>query len=158
MKYVYLAGPISGVSYDGCTDWRNRVGEALYAQGVEVLTPMRGKEFLKGNPSIQSTAEWSQAIASNKGIMRRDHFDATRATCLFVNLLGAKKVSIGTVMELAWAYHKHIPTIVVMEKDNLHRHPMLDESCSYIVNTLEEGVSLAAYLLNVTPRSQLEAA
>jgi hypothetical protein len=35
--------------------------------------------------------------------MTRDRFDATRCDVLLVNLLGAERVSIGTMMEVAWA-------------------------------------------------------
>ena len=146
-KRIYLAGPISGLTYEKAQDWRDKVAYALNSDNVECLTPMRGKGFLKGR-TIHSGA-WENEVASQKGITRRDMFDTINATCLFVNLLGAKVASMGTVMELAWAYLEHIPTIVIAEKDNIHaKHVMMQEACTYIVPTIEEGVELARYLLN----------
>lgn len=154
MKHcVYLAGAISGLTYEGAQDWRTEVAKALNSANVECLTPMRGKGFLQGSGTIHSDS-YPTAIANSKGITRRDMFDTLRATCLFVNLSGTKIASIGTCMELAWAYQKQIPTVVVMELDNIHaRHVMVTEACTYIVPTVEEGIQLARYLLNEEARS-----
>lgn len=146
-KRVYLAGPISGLSYEGAQDWREDVALQLDSKYVETLTPMRGKGFLKGIGTIHSGA-WEGAVASQKGITRRDMFDTVNATCLFVNLKDATRVSIGTVMELAWAYLRQIPTVVIVEPGNIHEHVMVMEACTYIVPTVAEGVELTRYLLN----------
>jgi nucleoside 2-deoxyribosyltransferase len=147
-KRVYLAGPITGLTYDGAQDWRSTVSKALDSNQVECLTPMRGKSFLKQEGTIHS-GSWDHITCTSKGITRRDMFDTVNATCLFVNLLGAERVSIGTVMELAWSYLKQIPTIVVMEEGNIHgKHVMVQESCTYTVRTVEEGLYLTRYLLN----------
>lgn len=145
--YVYLAGPITGLSFTGAQDWRDLVTGALNSAKVECLTPLRGKEFLLSEKAITMTS-YPNVIASAKGITRRDMFDTLRSTCLFVNLLDSKRVSIGTCMEIAWAYQNQIPTIVIMEPDNMHQHAMVVEACTYIVPTLEEGVALAKFLLN----------
>lgn len=154
MKHlVYLAGPITGLSYEGCTDWRDVVLKKLNSNKVECLTPMRGKGFLLNEKATTAGLEaeyekYKNVIVTGKGITRRDMFDTLRSTCLFVNLLGAKRVSIGTCMELAWAYQNQIPTVVIMEKGNLHEHVMLVEACTYVVETIEEGVELTRFLLN----------
>lgn len=148
MKHsVYLAGPISGLTYDGAQDWRDQVAAALNSENVETLTPMRGKKFLKDEGVITSAA-YENVIATSKAVNRRDFFDCTRATCVFVNLLGAKRVSIGTVMEIAWAYQARIPTIVLMEKGNVHEHIMIEDACHYVVDNIEAGISLTKFLLN----------
>ena len=43
---VYLAGQISGLSYDGAVDWRKDAITRLDAEGITGLSPMRGKEYL----------------------------------------------------------------------------------------------------------------
>ena len=147
--YVYLAGPISGLSFEGAQTWRDDVAKALDSDKVECLTPLRGKQFLNGVHKIEARTDiYQNPITTFKAITRRDMFDTLRATCLFVNLLGAQKVSIGTVMEIAWAYKNQIPTIVLMEPDNLHRHAMIDEACTYILNSVDEGIRIAKFLLN----------
>ena len=86
-------------------------------------------------------------MTSAKAINRRDYFDCTRSTLVLVNLEGTERVSIGTVMEIAWAYQAKIPTIVVCPKGNIHHHVMLDECSTYQVETLDEAIALVKVLL-----------
>ena len=148
MKHrVYLAGPIAGLNYEGAQTWRNEVAKALDSDRVETLTPMRGKQFLKEVADI-SKVSYPDVIANSKGVTRRDFNDTVTSSCLFVNLLGAKTVSIGTVMEIAWAFQARVPSIVIMEKGNVHEHLMIEEASHYIVDSIEAGVRLAKLLLN----------
>lgn len=149
--YVYLAGPITGLSYKGCQDWRDQVAAALDSDTIDCLTPMRGSAFLEKEGTIHA-GNYNDVTANPKAIIRRDMFDTLRATCVFVNLLGATKVSVGTVMELAWAYQAQIPTVVIMEENNIHRHCMVDEACTFVVDTVEAGVRLTKTLLNETKK------
>ena len=66
------------------------------------------------------------------------------------------RVSIGTVMEIAWAYERRIPIIVVMKEDNIHVHAMVNDCITYRVDTLEEGMYLAKYLFNDYKETQRE--
>ena len=43
---IYLAGPISGLSYGESTDWRQYVMDNLH-EDVEGLSPLRAKDYLK---------------------------------------------------------------------------------------------------------------
>ena len=47
MKQVYLAGPITGLTFEGCTDWRDYAIASLADNAIKGLSPMRAKEFLK---------------------------------------------------------------------------------------------------------------
>ncbi len=63
-------------------------------------------------------------------------------------MLSAQKVSIGTVMEIAWAKAFQIPVIVIMEKEgNLHDHPMIRDCIGFRVETLLEAIWLTKVLL-----------
>jgi hypothetical protein len=46
--YVYLAGPITGLTYEGATEWRNVAAEKLDSDKIETLSPLRGKNYLLG--------------------------------------------------------------------------------------------------------------
>jgi hypothetical protein len=81
--------------------------------------------------------------------MTRDRFDATRCDVLLVNLLGAKTVSIGTVMEIAWADNVRTPIVVAMEaKGNLHEHAMITEAIGFRVPTLEEAIDVVKAIID----------
>jgi nucleoside 2-deoxyribosyltransferase len=156
---VYLAGPITGCTLDECNDWRVEVKNALeervytkvpiYGYHIHTLSPLRGKQRVLEaleKSTIQHNYE-TNPLTSIKGINTRDYFDVQRSDVIFVNLLGAKIVSIGTVMEIAWARAFNKPVVCVMEKDNIHHHSMLDYACGYIVETLEDGINILKAVL-----------
>lgn len=69
---------------------------------------------------------------------------------ILVNFLGAKKVSIGSVMEITWADAWRKPIIIVMEKDNVHAHAMIKEVAGFIVSDLDEAIAIAIAVLSPT--------
>lgn len=140
---AYLAGPITGLHYDGAQDWRAYAVKMLGAWNIKALSPLRGKEFLRSMGELTASCAGYGALhplASPRGIMTRDRFDCTTSDVILVNLLGAKKVSIGTVMEIAWADTHRVPIVAVMEPGNIHEHAMVDEALGYRVNTVDEAI------------------
>src|SRR5689334_14211258 len=94
---VYLAGPITGLSYAGSTDWRHYAINKLANAGIKGWSPMRGKEYLAQLEKISGTGEeyvHLGAMSTPKGVINRDRWDATRCDLLLANLLGATQVSI----------------------------------------------------------------
>jgi hypothetical protein len=144
---IYMAGPITGCSYGECTDWRQGFAEALAGYNVDCLDPMRGKDYLADETCVGN--DYDTVLSCSRGIMTRDRFDCTRCDLLVVNFLGAEKVSIGTVMEIAWADLNRIPIIVVMEAGNVHEHAMISEACGFRVATVDEALTVAKAILNL---------
>lgn len=140
---IYLAGPITGLSYAESTDWRDQFEKLV--PGIQCLSPMRGKGYLAKEHSIAKDYPAS-VLSCQRGIMTRDFFDCIRADAVVVNLLGAKTASLGTVMEIAWSFQAQKPVIAVIEEEgNPHEHPMIREAFGFRVKTLEE----AAHVVNV---------
>lgn len=150
---VYLAGAIAGIPGTDAVEWRRDVAADLGMRNIETLDPMRHKRALY-RPERISTDYRDYAdrgpFYTSRGIMARDFNDVKRADALLVNLLGLTKPSLGTCMELAWAYALQKPAVVVMEAaGNPHDlHPMLHEAMPFRVETLEEGVDVVATVLN----------
>jgi nucleoside 2-deoxyribosyltransferase len=145
---IYLAGPITDCSYEGATEWREDVIRKL-GDRIDCFSPMRNKGFLQGESKIAMMySDKKDVMSTSKGIMTRDHNDCVKADALLVNLLGRKHFSAGTIMELAWAFDRKIPTVVVCEPDNIHlQHPMILESVSYRVDSLCHGIALVQSIL-----------
>jgi nucleoside 2-deoxyribosyltransferase len=82
--------------------------------------------------------------------MARDKLDVMRADALLVNLLTAPETpSLGTIMEIAWAYLLQKPIIVAMTEDNVHhKHPMIRSACSIILPTLEEAIDVTIRMIS----------
>lgn len=145
MKTVYLSGPITGLTYEGCTDWRSHARKWLAEFGVEGLSPMRGKEFLRGKGTITDgmSAVISNFMSQDAAIVTRDRMDATKCDMMLCNLLGATQVSIGTMIELGWADLARVPVVLVVERaGNIHEHAFVRQLSGYRVDTLEAGLDL----------------
>lgn len=145
---LYCAGPITGVSYGESTDWREYVAQKLPAF-IKAVSPLRGKEYLAGEVNLKDTYE-EYPLSCQKGITCRDRMDVMRCDMLLVNFLGAKRVSIGSVMEIAWADAWRKPIVLVIEKENVHWHAMIREVSGFMVLNLDEAVKVATAVLSPT--------
>ncbi len=138
---VYLAGAITGLTFDSAEDWRAMARADLAAAGIKALSPLRGKEYLRGIPALTADCKGYgdiNVMSSPRGIMTRDRYDAMRCDVLLVNLLGADRVSIGTVMEIAFADAVRTPIVMAIEPSgNPHEHAMISEAVGFRVPTLE---------------------
>lgn len=142
---VYLAGPITGCSYNGATDWRKEVARQLGDKCIIGVSPMRCKDYLLEETTIADSYE-ARVMSSQKGLTARDRWDCRRCDIILANFLGAERVSIGTVMELGWADAARRPIVVVMEQGNVHDHAMVREVAGFIVSTLDEAVQVISAL------------
>jgi nucleoside 2-deoxyribosyltransferase len=144
-KSLYLAGPITGLSYGEATDWRQYVADNL-PEYILPVSPMRGKQYLGDETSIAKSYE-DNPLSCQKGITCRDRDGVKNCDMLFVNFLGAKTVSIGTVMEVAWADAYRKPIVIIM--DELHNHPILKEVAGFVVHDIDTAIKMAEATLMV---------
>ena len=153
MSIVYLAGSIAGLTGEEAREWRflaRDVLESVYQ--IDVRDPLRGKEALGTQSPISTDFTCYKHLGlfyESRAIMIRDFNDVKQADVLLVNLLGAVKPSLGTIMELAWAYAMQKPAIVVIEESgNPHdNHPMIHEAMGFRVTSLDEGIKAVALVL-----------
>ena len=149
---VYLSGPITGCTYEGCTDWREYARKVLKASGISGLSPMRAKEYLAAlhAPISGHGREYFDLSVMSKpqAVISRDRFDTQGADVMLMNLLGAERVSIGTMVELGWADAARVPVIGVIESSgNIHDHIFVSQLIGFRVETLDEGLSVAKSIL-----------
>lgn len=143
---VYLAGPISGLTYDEGQDWREYAQAALAHHGIAGYSPLRQKEFLRSEGVLSQA--YANPMATDRGIMRRDFNDVKTSHVVLINLLGAKSASQGTVMEMGWAYALQIPVVVAVEDaGNIHEHPMNRQTWDYRVPCLDQALAITAAIL-----------
>lgn len=145
---VYLAGPMTGTTPLGANGWRERAGECLLAMGIRALSPLRGKGFPVGEIDCNSPTEglWSSDVS----LTRRDYNDCTKADAVLMNLAGAEKVSVGTLIELGWATAKEVPVVVILDQNNPknpYNHPMVRALATCLVGSLRDGVRAVRELL-----------
>lgn len=144
---VYLAGPMTGTSVEESMEWRNYVRKHL-PNNIKTRSPVLSEVDLSTTSGKINAERPELPLGKGKSFTRKDLEDVRRADLIFVNLLGAKIVSIGSVSELAWAYLLRKPTVVVMEKSgNIHDHPFTQEESLVIVDNLDEAIKLTKMLL-----------
>jgi len=154
MKTIYLAGPMTGLTFEKANEWRTTAERTIkYTlggcdSGFRAINPFRGKEDLLSGAGELKPFGYTNPIATDQGITSRDRNDTMRADCVLMNFLGAKKISAGTMVELGWADAARIPVIVIMEeKGNPHDHCMVRAIATYRVTTVEDAIHLAKHLI-----------
>ena len=148
---VYLAGPIAGTKQGEAFSWRDEAAAALAQRDIDTRSPMRAKQELFADRIGHDYRAYSGRgwAYTPDGILTRDHNDCTTADAVLIHVFGAKTLSFGTGMELAWCYDHHIPTVVAIEESgNVHdNHPMFVAAVKFRVPTLEEAVDAVAVIL-----------
>ncbi len=152
MKTVYLSGPITGLTFQGATDWRQYAIEALAAEGIKGISPMRAKDYLASlkAPISGHGREYAKlgVLSTSQAVVARDRFDTQRADIMLMNLLGADRVSIGTMVEIGWADSARVPIIGIIESEgNIHDHMFVNQMIGFRVATLDEGLDIAKAIL-----------
>lgn len=150
MSSVYLAGPITGLSYSDSVSWHHEAMAALKDVGIQSFSPLRAKKAAL--PSLDYISDKFEnsfdPLISASGIMGRDFFDVNRCDLIIANFLHAKRISIGTVMECAWAYQMHKIVIAIANPDDLHvTHAMMERAITYRVDNLDHALEIAKAVL-----------
>lgn len=119
---IYLAGTITGITYDDATTWRNTAASYITTAGHDALDPMRGKEDLNlGNTPIAPS--YRRHVRHNAhSIFQRDIKDIEDSDVLLVNCRGW---FFGTQWELGYASALGLPQVIFNLDDNFVEHPMI---------------------------------
>ena len=157
-RTVYLAGPISGLTYQEATGWREDVIRELGRFGIKALSPLRAEVHLRNHEGLLNDCQTAEehleagcqalAMSTPRGVVERDKFDCTRCSVLFINLRGAKRVSVGSMIEIGWANANDIPIVLIMEDEgNCHDHAFVRECCAFRTPRISEGVEIVKAIL-----------
>lgn len=145
MFKVYLAGPISGLSFDEGQNWREEFSTKIDPR-IECYSPLRGKDYLTAHGKLEGAYD-EFPLSSARGITERDRFDCIGADLVICNVHGAKRVSIGTMIELGWADANRIPVVLIMEEGNVHEHPMVQQTTSWRVDNMADALKITEIVL-----------
>ncbi len=162
-QLVYLAGPMSGLTMDECSLWRDEVKEQLeeiiQRDGTPLyhcLSPCRGKAYLKGKGPLAKID--TEGLGWGETIVERDRYDVMRSDVVLFNYLDAHKAgksSIGTDFEQAWAHlmsmsTKPIFSLVVLDIENGNPcdHEFVRRTASLVVPDIEAATCFLKHVLN----------
>lgn len=147
MYKVYLSGPIAGLSFDESIKWTEYAESELNNVNIKGYKPLRGKWILSDRRS-KGLGYDVNPLSTQKGIFTRDLYDVRSSDVILVNLLGAKRVSIGTIWEMSAAYENKKPIVLVMEKEgNLHHGIFPIEASGHWAYDLDTGIDIVKSIL-----------
>lgn len=143
---VYLAGPISGLTYGDAQSWRSYAKDKL-APDINGFSPLRCKEYLTGFGVIAQSYE-DTPLSTDRGINTRDHWDCKTSDLILCNLLDVERISIGTVMEIAWSFAYRVPLVLAIAKSgSVHDHPMIRECVGFRTDNLDHAIQITKSIL-----------
>ena len=146
-KALFLAGPLTGISHGDALDWRKYV-ESKLPSDVIAFSALRGKEYVAKEAVLKDSYP-EHLLSTPQGTITRDRYDVSRCDALLVNFLKADRVSIGTIMEMAWADAWRIPIILAMEKGNIHDHAFVRQVAGFIAGDLDEAIWTAVNVVTM---------
>ncbi len=126
---VYLCGPINGCSDDEATTWRESVKDTC--PEFECIDPLR-RDY-RGIED-QFTDE----------IVELDKIDVMSCDVVLVNM---PKLSVGTIMEIVFAWMNHKPVVVVVPDEN-HVSPWLKYHSTVIYSKLSSATHHIKYAMS----------
>ncbi len=117
---VYLAGPISRVTFRQATEWRDEATRLLNEMDIQTLDPMYGKQPPAGGQDTPIDQGDSLGLSPEE-TFERDMSDITNSDVLLVNLEDFVG-SIGSPFEIGRAWAEGKP-VVVFGADQFKTHP-----------------------------------
>lgn len=125
-KNIYLCGPINGCSDEECNDWRNLVRSLLEGNlEFDTLDPMRRDYRGREKECTDEIVEGDKEDIDNSYLL----------------LVGYSKPSVGTSMEILYAWERNKPIILVTSSSTVIS-PWLRYHVTAIVSTFVEAVNL----------------
>ncbi len=120
-RKIYLCGPINGCTDEECKDWRE-LAKITFPNAID---PMRRDYRGREDESVRE-------------IVELDKLDIMNSDVVLVNY---DKPSVGTSMEVFFAWQSHIPVIVVA-KTGSKVSPWLRYHSTKIVHSFSEAFEL----------------
>jgi nucleoside 2-deoxyribosyltransferase len=138
---IYLAGPIAGQTGDAVNVSIAEKSAVLIDFGFLVYHPMVGKESLiLKSETFKPSGYEDFPIATNHAIFARDKWMVAQSDVILADLSNSGgRVSIGTMMEIAWANFLGKQIIVIMPFGNVHDHLFVREAATIIFGNMEEA-------------------
>lgn len=147
---IYIAGAISGQPVDDVFSYFKEVQIFLANVGYTVYSPMLGKAKFRNEMEFQPHGYKHDPIITNHAIVERDRWMVNAIDLVYCNLTMCNgRVSIGSVMELAWAHQLGKHTVVAMEEGNIHHHAFVLEAADIIFETHESALDYLKTLISI---------
>lgn len=143
---IYCAHAVSGQSAKKVFNYYKKIDIILSDMGYTVLHPMVGKGYMRTELKFKAHG-LGGPLSTNHAIKERDKWMIMNSDIVYINLLGTKMASIGSISELAWGDLEQKHTVVVMEKNNIHRHAFILEMADIVFEKEKEVIEYLRKLI-----------
>ena len=147
MKNVYLAGAITDCTEGEAKDWRAEVARQLWQHGIGSISPLRC-EPIRGEHYSLSNAD--PRFGTARAIASKNFADVQMCDmilCYMPRAMMERRLSLGTLVELAWAHALRKPTILVSDYALLQDHPVVQACANWPLTTLDEACEVLIGIL-----------
>ena len=146
LNKVYLAGPIThAVTWESAINWRQKCEKELIVSNIQAISPLR--HVMQKKRSGEQSWRWDDAY-----ITMQCKNDIMRCDAVLANLNNSSKVSIGTIIEIAWANMLQKPIVVILHRDtrlyNEYKYGILNVITPVRVDNLIDGIDMIKELLS----------
>ncbi|MEO0215645.1 MAG: nucleoside 2-deoxyribosyltransferase [candidate division WOR-3 bacterium] len=125
---IYLSGPIYIDNKELTETWRNEATKYFNSLGIDVINPCRNK------------ATYTPGFHTPNEILFRDLKDIDESDIILAYLiLAERKLPIGTVAEIMYAWLHQKPVVVVSEDRRILQHPWIQALSVKIFNDLSSA-------------------
>ena len=149
---VYLAGPIFGMNAAEANNWREEFRTRLGDIGIIGVSPLRCEPLRGDRYGLGDLTDprfgTPEAIAA-KNFLDVQMCDLTLGYQPRAADLTFGQGSVGTTIELAWAFALRKPTILVTESAYLRGHGPSKACANWIVPTLDDAYDVISGVLQV---------
>lgn len=154
---VYLAGSIGGLTWEEATGWRDQAKELL--RPCETFSPLRDMDgvslrdscFVTDGGRTSNAVDPDRAPFDFKKLFKRDYMDVHTCDAMLINMIGAKKQSVGTICEIAWGFRRAMPMFVAMEPGNINENPFITPQIPRRFDTLADAMNALRTFYNFEP-------
>jgi hypothetical protein len=138
---IYLVGYIQGRVIDQCVAWRKRIRDH-YDNWKETGNPypLRWLDPCNGSEIYNISLDGLTSDMPPHAIVHKDYMCVEKSDLIIANMdtFGEERPLTGSICELAWAWDKHKPIIMITNEDKYKKHPFLAYFASWIVPTVDE--------------------
>lgn len=127
--FVYLAGPVAGKTWEEAMGWRRQAAMELEIAGFMPVLPLENEKALAGRGPLSALGEPDVPGCTAQDVFADDVDLLDGCHAIVANLVGASRVSIGTVWELGFAWGQGQLCIAILGAEDLHAHAFIHQSC-----------------------------
>jgi nucleoside 2-deoxyribosyltransferase len=141
---IYLAGPMSGLTWRQALAWR-KVVEAELSSRWRLINPVRAQVPEERMDDIipcptQKNRKKVDLWVTATGVTAQDEFFIDQSDWILAHFLGAEIVSIGTVWEMGYGWANNKKIITVLEPESIHDHGFVRRRSHVFTPSLDEAI------------------